>query len=75
MNTIKLDVYRVVSVENTTPPEGVTEGSWHSYVIKSGNSIMRGKSLGSLKQVTSHAEELAEKINSRNINTWGQKKR
>ena len=73
MSTYKLNDYKVVMVERTTPPEGVTEGNWHRYVIQTRNSIIEGKSLGTLKQVTEHAEELAEQINMRN--TWGQRKR
>ena len=62
----------MITVESTTPPDGLTEGCWHRYVIQSGNSIMEGKSLGTFEQVNTHAKELAEQINARN--TWGQRK-
>ena len=64
-------LYQVDTVEKTTPPEGVTAGSWYRYVLKSGNSVMEGKMSGTLKQVTMHADELVEQINSRN--NWGKK--
>ena len=72
MNAAKLNNYKVISVQSTSPPDGFSEGTWHRYIIGCGNSIMEGKSQGSLKQVTEHANELVEKINTRN--TWGQRK-
>lgn len=56
--------YRVISVEKTSTPEGMT-GNWHHYVIGEGNSKIDGKRPGTLQAVTQHAETVAENLNSR----------
>ncbi|HEX9802304.1 MAG TPA: hypothetical protein VGB35_03535 [Gammaproteobacteria bacterium] len=56
--------YRVVSVEKTDPPEGMG-GSWHSYIIERGTSVVTGKKPGSLKAVTAHARQVVQDLNSR----------
>jgi hypothetical protein len=57
--------YRVVSVEKTTPPEGMPDGNWYRYVIGQGTSRIEGIRLGTLKAVTRHAEEFAENLDTR----------
>jgi hypothetical protein len=57
--------YRVVSVEKTDPPEGMNGGSWHSYVIERGTSVVTGKKPGSLRAVTAHARQVVQDLNSR----------
>jgi len=57
--------YKLVTVEKTDPPEGVEDGTWHRYVVSRGDSSLEGKRRGTLKQVTEHAETLAEDLNSR----------
>jgi hypothetical protein len=66
-------LYQVETIEKTSPPDGVTGGDWYRYVLKSGNSVMEGKKSGTLKQVTLHADELVEQINSRN--SWGKNRK
>jgi len=39
--------------------------NWHHYVIGRGNSIIEGSKVGTLKEVTEHAKDLAERINAR----------
>ena len=58
--------YHVVTVEKSAAPRGMTGDDWHHYVIGRGTSIIEGQKVGSLKEVTKHAEELAERINARN---------
>lgn len=53
-----------MTVEKTSPPEGMT-GNWHHYVIGEGNSKIEGKRPGTLQAVTQHAETVAESLNSR----------
>ena len=65
--------YRVVTVEKTTPPDGLGGNNWYRYVIQNGNSLMECKKSGTLKEVTAHADEVAEQINTRN--TWGARKK
>jgi hypothetical protein len=57
--------YRVISVEKTTAPEGMTGDNWHLYVVGQGASRIEGKKPGTLKSVTAHAEAFAEDLNSR----------
>jgi hypothetical protein len=57
--------YRVVSIEKTDPPAGTDDGSWYHYVIGQGHSKIECTRLGSLQDVTKHAEEYAESLNAR----------
>ncbi|MDH5711180.1 MAG: hypothetical protein OEZ15_05900 [Gammaproteobacteria bacterium] len=57
--------YHVVTVEKSNAPRGMTGDDWHHYVIARGDSIIEGQKVGTLKDVTDHAEELAERINAR----------
>ena len=57
--------YRVISVEKTTAPEGMTGDNWHLYVVGQGTARIEGKKPGTLKSVTEHAEPFAEDLNSR----------
>ena len=57
--------YSVISVDKTTPPEGVKGGSWYRYVVGRGNSTLVGCRSGTLTEVTRHAETLASDLNSR----------
>jgi hypothetical protein len=57
--------YHVVSVEKTSPPQGMPDGSWYRYVIGQGTSRIEGTRLGTLKAVTRHAEEFAENLDTR----------
>lgn len=57
--------YRVMVVEKTSAPEGLDGSNWYRYVIGEGRSQIESKRTGSLKDVTEHAESVAEQINSR----------
>lgn len=57
--------YKVVTVEKSTAPKGMTGDDWHHYVIGRGDSIIEGKKTGTLKAVTEHAKDLAERISAR----------
>ncbi len=57
--------YKLVTVEKSDPPEGIEDGTWYRYVVCRGDSSLEGKRRGTLKQVTEHAETLAEDLNSR----------
>ena len=59
--------FRVINIENTDPPAGVTEGEWYQYTIGHGDSAIHGKRSGSLQSVTRHAEEFAENLNQRTL--------
>jgi hypothetical protein len=57
--------YKVVTVEKSAAPRGLTGDDWHHYVIGRGSSIIEGNKTGTLKDVTEHAKDLAERINAR----------
>ena len=59
--------YQVTSVEKTTAPEGMLGDNWYHYVIRRDKQVIDGKKPGSLKDVTEHAESVAELINSRHL--------
>lgn len=61
----KEESYHVVEVTKSSAPKGMTGDDWHLYVIGRGDSVIEGKKTGTLKDVTEHAEELAERINAR----------
>jgi hypothetical protein len=67
MSSILLDKkeYKVELVEETTPPEGVSDGNWFLYVVGEGKNRVKGKISGTLASATKHAEDFAEKLNER----------
>ncbi len=58
--------YSLKSVEKSEPPQGMQEGEWHTYILVRGKSEIKGVRFDTLKAVTEHGKELAEKINIRN---------
>lgn len=62
-------VYRVVSVEPTDPPTGVS-GRWYAYVLENGNSVIRGQRHGTRAQVTEYAQSFAGELNERSRNGY-----
>lgn len=59
------ETYKIVTIEKSKAPRGMTGDDWHHYVIGRGNSIIEGDKVGTLKEVTEHAKDLAERINAR----------
>jgi hypothetical protein len=57
--------YKVVTVEKTAAPKGLAGDDWHHYVIGCGDSFVEGDKTGTLKDVTAHAKDLAERISAR----------
>lgn len=57
--------YEVISIDKIDTPEGMPEGEWYCYVIGYGRSKIDGKKPGTLKDVTQHAEAIAEDLNLR----------
>ena len=63
---VSQETYKIVTIEKSAAPRGWTGDDWHHYVIGRGNSIIEGDKVGTLKEVTEHAKDLAERINARN---------
>ena len=62
--------YRVESVEEVPPPDGMPEANWFRYIISEGRSIIEGFRPGSLYSVTQHAETFANDLNARAANGY-----
>jgi|GEM_PF-1391551 len=60
--------YQVISIDKIDTPKGMPEGDWFCYVIGYGKSRIDGKKPGTLKNVTQHAEAVAEDLNLRSQN-------
>jgi len=60
-----LEPYKIVAIKKSIAPKGYTGDDWHHYVIGRGNSIIEGDKVGTLKEVTEHVKDLAERINAR----------
>lgn len=56
--------YRVMLVEETRPPEGMS-GLWHRYIIGVDEARIEGSKPGSLIDVEKHAELMVEGLNER----------
>jgi hypothetical protein len=61
--------YEVISIDKIDTPAGMPGNDWYCYVIGYGKSRINGKKPGTLKQVTQHAETVAEDLNLRSKNT------
>jgi len=59
------DKYRVVAVEKSAPPPGISTGDWYRYVIGQGKSKIEGVKLGTLQTVTEHAQTMVDDLNTR----------
>ena len=57
--------YSVISVDKIESPDGIEGDNWYRYVIKRGESSIVGNRRGTLQQVTSHANDYVEGLNSR----------
>ena len=57
--------YQVLSINEIDTPNGMPDGNWYCYVIGYGKSRIEGKKPGSLKDVTQHAEAVANDLNLR----------
>lgn len=57
--------YQVIEVKKIAAPDGMPNGTWHSYTIERGTSVITGKKPGTLKAVTAHAKQFASDLNAR----------
>ena len=58
-------LYHVETIEKTDPPAGMPGDDWHRYVIGRGSSKIEGMKPGSMSDVRSHAEAVADDLNER----------
>lgn len=59
--------YKVISVEKIDAPEGLPGDNWYQYVIGHKKTTIDGIKPGTLKNVTLHAESVANDLNLRSM--------
>lgn len=57
--------FKVISIDKTEAPSGMSGDNWFRYVIGQGTSKIEGLTMGSKKNVTEHAEAIAFDLNGR----------
>ena len=57
--------FNVMNIEKTSTPDGMAGDNWYQYVVGQGTSEIKGLTMGSLKQVTEHANKIADDLNER----------
>lgn len=57
--------FKVISINKTEAPSGMTGDNWYRYIIGQGTSKIEGLTMGDLKKVTQHAEAIAVDLNDR----------
>lgn len=57
--------YLLESVEKIDAPDGLPGNNWHRYIIKRGESVIKGTKTGTLESVTAHAQKAADDMNLR----------
>lgn len=57
--------FNVMSIEKTSAPEGMVGDDWYKYVIGKGSSEIQGLKMGTLNEVTEHANNVANDLNDR----------
>jgi hypothetical protein len=66
-------MYQLISIEHTSTPDGMEGRDWCRYVIAQDSTEIVGYRQGTVQQVTEHAKEYLEKLNSRTtgyVNTY-----
>ena len=57
--------FNVMNIEKISTPDGMSGDNWYQYVVGQGSSEIQGLTMGTLKQVTEHADKVAEDLNER----------
>lgn len=57
--------FKVISIDKTETPSGMSGDNWYRYVIGQGASKIEGLTMGDLSKVTAHAEAIAFDLNGR----------
>ena len=56
--------YRVALVEKSAAPQGAKGDNWYRYVLENGCASITGRRRGSLQEITQHAIDCAERLNT-----------
>ncbi len=57
--------FNVMNIEKIDTPDGMVGDNWYQYVVGQGSSEIKGLTMGTLKQVTEHANKVADDLNDR----------
>ncbi len=57
--------FSVMNIEKTSTPDGMVGDNWYQYVVGQGTSEIKGLTMGTLNQVTEHANNVANDLNER----------
>ena len=57
--------FNVMNIEKISTPSGMAGDNWYQYVVGQGTSEINGLTMGTLKQVTEHANRVADDLNDR----------
>lgn len=57
--------FNVMNIEKISTPDGMVGDNWYQYVVGQGSSEIKGLTMGTLKQVTEHANKIADDLNDR----------
>ena len=57
--------FNVTNIEKISTPDGMVGDNWYQYVVGQGSSEIKGLTMGTLKQVTEHANNVADDLDER----------
>lgn len=57
--------FSVMHIEKISTPDGMVGDNWYQYVVGQGTSEIKGLTMGTLNQVTEHANNVANDLNER----------
>lgn len=57
--------FNVMNIEKISTPDGMVGDNWYQYVVGQGTSEIKGLTMGTLKQVTEHANSVADDLDDR----------
>jgi len=57
--------FNVMNIEKISTPSGMEGDNWFQYVVGQGTSEIKGLTMGTLNQVTEHANKVADDLNDR----------
>ena len=57
--------FNVMNIEKISTPDGMAGDNWFQYVVGQGSSEIKGLTMGTLNQVTEHANKVADDLNER----------
>lgn len=57
--------FSVMNIEKISTPDGMAGDNWYQYVVGQGTSEIKGLTMGTSKQVTEHANKVADDLNER----------